>query len=58
MSTSNGRYFVVSSQNYVIRGTKESGYASYKNASRARSRIDERDFENAKGFVPMKIVLD
>ena len=47
------RYFVCSSRDYIVAGTKDSGYATANAAKRARSRVDAKD----STFVAMKIVL-
>jgi len=51
----NSRYFVLSRQGNVIRGTKLSGYVSYRGAVSARNRMDRSDDWKMR-FVPMKIV--
>lgn len=52
VSAPDERYFVTSSRNYIIPGTKQDGYVRYSSAVRARKRIDEKD----NRFTKMKIM--
>lgn len=51
------RYFVVSQNDYIIKGTKNTGYATLKSAKLARQRVDERDAKNGRGFTPIRVIL-
>ena len=51
------RYFVVSRNDYIIKGTSTKGYKTRRGAVKARQRIDENDNRSGNVFVPMLVIL-